>query len=67
MVVANFEDKGIQQSHTTNKEMTFNLSLSFQIYTLSRGWKLKLVIHRIKIRNGDCDRIPKYKFIYEKR
>jgi len=47
MVAANFADKGIQQSHTTKKEPTFNLSLSFRMGT---SWerKLKLKIYRIK-------------------
>jgi len=54
MVVANFEDKGIQQSHTTNKQVTFHLSLSFG---MDASWEriLKLKIHRIKIRNWDWE------------
>jgi len=51
MVAANFADKGIQQSHTTSKELTFHFSFSFRMDTLSRGRKQKQVIHRIKIRN----------------
>jgi len=40
MVAANFADKGIQQSHKTSKELTFHLSLSFRMDTLSRERKL---------------------------
>jgi len=57
MVAANFADKGIQQSHTTSKEQTFHLSFSFRMDTLSWERKLKLKIHRIKIRNWDWDGI----------
>jgi len=59
MVAANFVGKEIQQSHTTNKELIIHLSLSFRLVKLSWERKLKLKIHRIKIRIWDWDLIPK--------
>jgi len=66
MVANNFADKGIQQSHTKSKGLTFHLSLSFRMVTFPRERKLKLEIHRIKIWNWDWDRITNRKFIYGK-
>jgi len=66
MVAANFDNKEIQQSHTTNKELTFQLSFSFRMDTFSWERKQKLKIHRIKLRNWDWGRILKRKFIYVK-
>jgi len=65
MVASNVSIKGIQQSPTTSKELTFYFSLSFRSDT---SWekKMKLKIHRIKIRNWDLDRIVKPIFIYGK-
>jgi len=51
MVADNYADKGIQQSHTTRKELTLHLSLSFRMDTLSTERELKLEIHTINLRN----------------
>jgi hypothetical protein len=66
MVATNFVDMGIQQSYTTSKELTFHLSLSFRMDTLSWERKLKPKIRRFKIRNWVWDRILKRKIIYGK-
>jgi len=48
MVAADVADKGIQQIHTTSKELAFHLSLSFRMDTWSRVGKLKLEITESK-------------------
>ena len=64
MVAAKYAENGNQQSHTTSKELTFHLCLSFRMDTLSSERKLKLKIYRIKIRNWDWDWNLKRKLIY---
>jgi len=43
MVAANFSDGGIQQSHTTSKELTFHLTFTFELTRCcekaNRNWK----------------------------